>query len=116
MRFYTLKDFVVLDEVGYIIYQPSTPNVPIDVPCIGLTQEAFDYYDYRHSRGWRRWISDVWDKTEKHWLTLLFGWVAGVPGCLTGCFRSFFGDEAAKCDKRRELAYVICALQANLVE
>jgi len=77
LRFYTLKDLVVLDEVGYIIYQPSTPNVPIDVPCMALTQEAFDYYDYSHSSVLRRWISDVWDKTEKHWLTLFFGWLGG---------------------------------------
>jgi hypothetical protein len=70
---YTRNNLDFLQELDYMTYtSESAPYFRV-----ALKQEALDYYDYMHSPTWRRWISDVWDKTEKYWLALVFGWIGG---------------------------------------
>ena len=82
MRFvpdYALDNLRVLEKDGYITYLTS----PGCDPKISLTSDAIDYHKYMHSFALWRFIIDVWDKTEKYWLALLFGLIGGaVPGLI----------------------------------
>ena len=71
---YTLANLSFLEKEGHIdCLMPEGY-----MPGIALTPQASDYYDYMHSPPCRRWVSDAWDKTEKHWLSLLFGLIGGA--------------------------------------
>jgi len=72
---YSSSNLHFLEKLGYLTIQPWRID---GVDCIGLRKEALDYYDYMQSPSWRRWISDVWEKTEKHWMSLLFGLLGGI--------------------------------------
>ncbi len=74
----TREHLELLDEYDYI--DPLGLDRPSSRWRIAVTQQALDYYNYMHYPAWRRWLSDVWDKTEKYWLSLLFGLLGGFLG------------------------------------
>jgi hypothetical protein len=77
---YTFVNLRFLEKVGYLsCEEPDRPE-----HWIVLLPEAFDYYDYMHSPARRRWISDVWDKTERYWFALLFGLLGGLLSGVLG--------------------------------
>jgi hypothetical protein len=71
---YTSENLRFLEKVGYVDWGKPDHHTPWIVPM----QEAFDYYNYSHYPAWRRRAIDVWDKTETHWLSLLFGLLGGL--------------------------------------
>lgn len=86
---YSVTSLDVLERRGYLTIFRFTAPSPDQM---ALRKEALDYYDYSHSPVWRRRISDVWDKTEKHWLSLLFGLLGGfLGGCLAWLSRNWLG-------------------------
>ena len=78
---YTSSNLHVLEKHGYLDIQPWRID---SVSSFSLRQEAFDYYKYMYSSALWRFIIDVWDKTEKYWLALLFGLIGGALPELAG--------------------------------
>lgn len=77
-----------LQSLGFIRLSDS----PNQLPSFIILQDAFDYYKYYHCPRAIRWLVRVWEKTETHWLSLIFGMVGGLlpqlMGALIGLIRS----------------------------
>ncbi len=71
---YTLVNLRSLEKEGYI----NCLVLEHHMPSITLTKQASDYYDHIQKPRWRRSMIDVWDKTEKYWLSLIFGVLGGI--------------------------------------
>lgn len=68
-----LETFKVLDDLGYLALCESDTGYSVI-----LKQSAFDYYDYTQKPKVLRLAIDLWDKTQTHWLSLLFGFLGGL--------------------------------------
>lgn len=77
-----------LQSLGFIRLSDS----PNQLPSFIVLQDALDYYKYYHHPRAIRWLVRVWEKTETHWLSLIFGMVGGLllqlMGALIGLIRS----------------------------
>ena len=77
-----------LQSLGFIRLSDS----PNQLPSFIVLQDALDYYKYYHRPRAIRWLVRVWEKTETHWLSLIFGMVGGLllqlMGALIGLIRS----------------------------
>lgn len=77
-----------LQSLGFIRLSDS----PNQLPSFIVLQDALDYYKCYHRPRAIRWLVRVWEKTETHWLSLIFGMVGGLllqlMGALIGLIRS----------------------------
>ena len=78
---YCSSNLHFLKDLGYLtILRWRIDSVDGIVP----KQQALNYYDYSHSRVWRRWLTDFWDLTGPHWLKLLFTLLGTLLGGILG--------------------------------